>query len=288
MATLREIRRRIQSVRNISHVTRAMEAVAASKMRRAQAQTLASRAYAQKAWEMLSYLAIYAREAPLHPLLQEREPVERIALVLVTPDRGLCGGLPTSIIHRAVRFIQEQRVPVELITVGRKGRDFMLRHGPPIHADFTGIPDSPSLVDVTPIARLAIDGFLEGTFDQVYLCYADFVNVLTQRPVVRRLLPIVPAVEVPWRIVDYIFEPDPATILGEVVPRFTQLQVYQAILEALASEHSARMVAMRNATDNAEALIEDLTLTFNKARQEAITKEMMDIAGGAEALAKAR
>jgi F-type H+-transporting ATPase subunit gamma len=206
--------------------------------------------------------------------------------VLITPDRGLCGGLPIHIIHRAVQFIQEQTVPVEVITVGRKGRDFVLRHGLPLHADFTVPPDVLSLVDVTPIARVAMDGFLEEAFDQVYLCYADFVNVLIQRPTVRRLLPIVPAAEVSWHTSGYIFEPDPATILGEVLPRFTRLQVYQAVLEALASEHSARMVAMRHATDNAAALIEELTLTFHKARQEAITREMMDLAGGAEALAK--
>lgn len=266
-----------------------MEAVSAAKMRRAEQMTLSSRPYAQKAWEVLSFLASqYARGEKIHPLLTEREKVEKIGLVLITPDRGLCGGLPGNIIRLAISFMREQGAAVELITVGRKGRNFMARHGQTIHATFADLPDPPTILDISPIARLVLDDFLNGTFDEIYLCYTDFENVLRQVPVVRRLIPIVPAEEVTYVARGYTFEPDPATILGAVLPRFTQLQVYQAVLEALASEHSARMVAMRNASDNAVELIEDLTLTYNKARQESITKEMMDIAGGAEALAKAR
>ncbi len=305
MATLHEIRRRINSVRNIGQVTRAMQAVSASKMQRAQVQVKATRAYAEKAWEVLTHLAAQGKEGEeLHPLLQVR-PLREVAqqhvvLVLLTGDRGLCGAFNHNIIMKAVDFIKASEQPVKLITVGRNGRDFMLRRGEDIVAEFTGIPDQPRLVDVTPIARVAIDGFLEGRFDQVCLAYSDFINVLNQQPTIKRLLPILPA-EVETQamgeyvegvgslaVTEYIYEPDPRSILNEVLPRFTELQIYQAILESIASEHSARMVAMRNASDNAEELVGGLTLEFNKARQRAITLEIMDIAGGAEALAKAR
>lgn len=305
MATLLEIRRRIKSVRNIGQVTRAMQAVAASRMQRAQAQVKATRAYAEKAWEVLTHLAAQRRVGEeLHPLLQVR-PLHEVAqqhvvLVVLTGDRGLCGAFNHNIITEATEFIEASEWPVKLVTVGSKGRDFMHRRGEDIVAEFTGIPDQPRLVDVTPIARVAIDGFLEGRFDQVCLAYSDFVNVLVHRPVIKRLLPIMPA-EIETQAMaeyvegvmlppatEYIYEPDPRSILDEVLPRFTELQIYQAVLESIASEYSARMVAMRNASDNAEALVEDLTLEFNKARQQSITLEIMDIAGGAEALAQAR
>ena len=300
MATLLEIRRRIKSVRNIGQVTRAMQAVAASRMQRAQAQVRATRAYAENAWEVLTHLAAQREVGEeLHPLLQVR-PLHTVVLVVLTGDRGLCGAFNHNIITKAVDFIEESPWPVKLITVGRKGRDFMLRRGEDIVAEFSAIPEQPRLVDVTPIARVAIDGFLEGRFDQVCLAYSDFINVLTQRPTIKRLLPIMPAELAtqavaeyiegvrPLPATEYIYEPDPRSIINEVLPRFTELQIYQAILESIASEHSARMVAMRNASDNASALAGDLTLEFNKARQRAITLEIMDIAGGAEALAKAR
>lgn len=303
MATLLEIRRRIKSVRNIGQVTRAMQAVAASRMQRAQAQVTATRAYAEKAWEVLTHLAAQRQVGEeLHPLLQVR-PLHTVVLVVLTGDRGLCGAFNHNIIAKAVDFIKEGKeneLSVKLITVGRKGRDYMLRRDEEIVAEFTGIPDQPRLVDVTPIARVAIDGFLEGRFDQVCLAYSDFVNVLNQQPTIKRLLPIMPTeIETqamaeyvegvrPSVAIEYIYEPDPRSILDEVLPRFTELQIYQAILESIASEHGARMVAMRNASDNAEELVEGLTLDFNKARQRAITLEIMDIAGGAEALAKAR
>ena len=305
MATLLEIRRRIKSVKNIGQVTRAMQAVAASRMQRAQAQVKATRTYAEKAWEVLTHLAAQRQVGEeLHPLLQVR-PLHKVAqqpvaLVVLTGNRGLCGAFNHNVIMKAVGFIEASEWPVKLITVGRKGRDFMHRRGEEIVAEFPAIPDQPRLVDVTPIARVAIDGFLEGRFDQVFLAYSDFINVLTQRPTVKRLLPIMPAeIETqamaeyvesvsPLVATEYIYEPDPRSILDEVLPRFTELQIYQAILESIASEHGARMVAMRNASDNAEELVGGLTLEFNKARQRAITLEIMDIAGGAEALAQAR
>lgn len=288
MSTAREIRQRIRTVANIGQVARAMGAVAASKMRRAQERTLASRPYADRAWEILTYLASQsAGGKSLHGLLQERS-VENTALVLITPDRGLCGGLPTNIVREAISFLHRETAPLRVITVGRKGRDFMMRYGADVYAEFTGLPDLPPLREVTPIARLVIDDFLNETFDRICVTYAQFINTMIQRPVTRQLLPIQPVLPEGAAAVEYTIEPDPATVLSEVLEGFTVLQVYQAILDAQASEQSARMVAMQAATDNAEALGEDLTLSYNRARQEAITRELLEIAGGAEALAKAR
>jgi F-type H+-transporting ATPase subunit gamma len=302
LATVREIRRRIKSVKNIAQVTRAMQAVSASEMRRAQEAVLATRPYAQRAWALLTHLAAQRGETEeLHPLLQVR-PVSKVALLLLTSDRGLCGAFNTNIIRKALDYIEILPAAVDVVAVGRKGRDAMLRRGQSLVAEFSSLPSQPTLLDVTPIARVALNGFLDGTYDAVWLAYTDFVNTLRQEPVVKRLLPLMPtemekqvmaeyvevaapeAVEAPG----YIYEPDPRTILDTVVPRFTELQVYQAVLESIASEHSARMVAMRNATENAESLTQDLQLTYNKARQQSITSEIMDIAGGAEALAQAR
>lgn len=272
-----------------------MQMIAAAKMRRAQEQVLASRPYAQKAWEVLLHLSEQpGAKDQLHPLLTAR-PVERICIVLFTSDRGLAGSYNTNIIRATVDFIEKSGKPVSLVTVGRKGRDFFRRSGRSIIAEFTKIPDRPKLVDVLPIARIVITDFLDGKFDEVYLAYTDFVNTIVQRPVVKRLLPLLPEKLEEQAVSEYvagtqrtlaptyIYEPGPAEILDTILPRFTELQVYQAVLEALASEHSARMVAMRSATDNANELIADLTLTFNRLRQEAITKEILDIVGGVEA-----
>lgn len=288
MATIRELKRRIRSVKNIGQVTRAMEAVAASKMRRAQEATLASREYADKANEVLTYLASQPRRGPVpSPLLVQRE-VNAIGLLLITPDRGLAGPLVSNILRTALDFVKQQEVPVSVMAIGRKGAALLARHNYRMHAVFTDVLDLPSTTDVSPIARLVIDDYTDGVFDKVYLGYTDFVNTLVQRPVIRPLLPVEPALPEERLPTVYTFEPDPQTILNELVPRLTLLQIYQAILEAQASEHSARMVAMRNATENAQELAQDLTLTYNKARQTAITLEILDIAGGAEALAKAR
>jgi F-type H+-transporting ATPase subunit gamma len=301
VATAREIKRRIRSVDNIGQITRAMEAVAASKMKRAQDQVLGTRAYAQKAWEVLTHLAgQWTADEAMHPLLQVR-PVRAVGLVLMTSDRGLCGAFNHNMIRRALEYIETAgETTVQLITVGRVGRNFMLRLGKPIVAEFSDLPASPRLIDITPIARVVINDFLEGQFDMVCLAYTDFITTLTQRPAIKRLLPIrTTELETqamaeyvkdarPTMVSEYIYEPDPQTILGEVLPRFTELQVYQAVLESIASEHSARMVAMRNATESAAELVGELTLSFNKARQQAITSEIMDIAGGAEALVQAR
>lgn len=290
MATPRAIQRRIRSVRNISQVTRAMEMVAAADMRRAQAATLASRAYAEKAWQVLTYLAAQPGSGKLlHPLLEERSQVNNVGLILITSDRGLCGAYNVNILRRALNFMAEQKSPVKLITIGRRGRDLANRLGKTITAEFTGLSKRPTILDIGPISKVAIDEFRNESVDQVYIAYTHFRNVLVQIPTIKQLLPIRPSAP-PAEGADavYLYEPSPELILESVLPRFTELQIYQAVLESAASEHSARMVAMRNATDNAHDLIQDLTLAMNKARQASITKEMLDIAGGAEAQRQAQ
>lgn len=282
MASIRAVRHRIKSIRNIAKITRAMEMIAASRMKRAQERGLAGRAYSEKIQQVIADLAALP-EVGLHPLLQRR-PVAKIAIVLITPDRGLCGGLNANINRLTASFILEQNAPVTLIAVGRKGRDFMRRYECGICAEFTQIGDQPSLLDTMPISHIIIDDYSNGAVDLVYLVYTKFVSTIVQKPVIQQLLPVEPAIIPMAQNVEYIYEPGPKAVLGELLPRFVEMQVYHAILEAIASEHSARMVAMRNATDNANELIGDLTLVYNKARQESITTELLDIAGGAAAL----
>jgi len=259
--------------------------VAASRMKRAEERGLAGRPYAEKIQQVIADLAALPEmERALHPLLQRR-PVAKIAIVHITPDRGLCGGLNTNLNRLTAGFILEQTMPVSLITVGRKGLNFMRRYGRDIIAEFTQLGDRPSLLDTLPISRIIIDGYSAGAVDSVYLAYAQFVSIMVQKPVLQQLLPVEPASIPGVQNVDYIYEPGPDMVLGELLTRFVEMQVYHAILESIASEQSARMVAMRNATDNANELIGDLTLLYYRARQESITKEILDIAGGAEALA---
>lgn len=290
MATERELRKRIKSVRNIAQVTRAMEMMAAAKMRRAQLATLASRNYADKAREVLSYVATEpGRSKHLHPLLEKRDSVNAIGVILFTSDRGLAGAYNSNILRKTLAFAKEQAKPVKYVTVGRRGRDIMNRLGGDIVADFSGLGDRPRLGDISGLSHAVIDDFTAHRVDEIYLAYTDFVNVLRQIPTVRRVLPIAEAemhYEGPHAV--YLYEPTAEQILAEVLPRFVEVLVYQAMLEAIASEQSARMVAMRNATDNAQDLIQSLTLLRNRVRQTAITKEMLDIAGGAEAFRQSR
>ena len=289
MPSARDILRRIRSVKNIGQVTRAMEAVSASKMRRAQERTLASREYATKAREVLAFLSAQPGAEGANPLLQERSSIQRVALVLITPDRGLAGGLISNILRVAMRFIEQNRdKEIEIITLGRKGRDFMRRYGPKLAADFPNPGDKASPDEATAIGRLVMDAFLEGEYDAIYLCYAEFLGLMSQRPAVMQLLPMQPeeATTASTMTAEYPVEPNPAAVLDSLLPSLVNMQVYQALLESLASEHSARMVAMRAATDNAKQLASDLQLTYNKARQAAITSEILDIAGGAEALSQ--
>ena len=290
MPTIREIRRRIRSVRNMAQITKAMEAVSASKMRRAQANVLASRAYAQSMWRVINDLVDRYTPPdgqPLHPLLSPRPEIRTAALVLVTADRGLCGAYNLEIIREGVRFLREQQekgVAVRVLAVGRRGLDYMRRLGVEIAAELTKLKDRPTLVDTQPISHILIEDFTGGKIDAAYLAYTEFVNVLTHRPQVRLLLPLLSFAERLEGRVDYIYEPDPLTVLSQLLPRFVEVEVYQAILESIASEHSARMVSMRNATDNANELVKELTLSYNKARQAAITKEITELTGGAAAL----
>jgi len=286
MISSRILRRRIHSVENTAKICKAMEMIATAKMKRAQDQAKAGRPYAEKISEVIADLAIHPQVGEdVHPLLQIRG-VERIAMVHFTTDRGLCGGLNANLNRLIGTFISEQIVPVTLITVGRKGRTFMLRAGQTIRAEFTGIKDQPTLLDTLPISRVVIDDYTRGEIDLVYLAYPHFVTTMVQRPTMEVLLPVEPVDLPPAQRGEYIYEPEPGVVLNELLPRFVEMQVYHAILELIASEQSARMVAMRSASDNAREVIEDLTLTLNKARQETITNEICDICGAAESLTR--
>ncbi len=261
-----------------------MEMIATSKMKRAQDRGLAGRPYSEKIRQVIADLAALPQtERVLHPLL-ERRPVTRMAIVYITPDRGLCGGLVANLNRKTGSFIRQQEVPVSLVCIGRKGLDFMRRSGRDIRAEFTWLGDRPSYLDILPISRIIIDDYANGVIDAAYLAYSQFVSTMAQRPVVQPIVPVEPAAIPTGQNVDFIYEPNAEKVLEELLPRFIEMQVYQAILEAIASEQSARMVAMRNATENAGELIDDLTLVYNKARQESITKELLDITGGVEAL----
>jgi F-type H+-transporting ATPase subunit gamma len=288
VANAREIRRRIRSVNNMSQITRAMEMVSAAKMRRAQQRVVASRPYSERLEAMiadLSSLSVDAEQLKEFPLLEQRE-VKRAAVILITPDRGLTGALNLNVIRRATHYIlTDAGVPVEVIASGKKGRDFMVRTRQDVVAEFTGLGDKVTLDDTRPIAEVAIEDFVSGKVDAVYLVYAQFVNTLVQRPEIRQILPIVKPQQ-SGVYTDYIFEPSPEAVLRNLLPRYVEVQIYQAMLESIASEHSARMVAMRNATENAKELVSDLTLSANKARQAQITREVSEIAAGANALGR--
>jgi F-type H+-transporting ATPase subunit gamma len=282
VASQRDIRRRIGAVRNIKQITRAMQFVAASKLRRAQEATLASRSYAEKLDEVLSDLATVLG-AEDHPLLAEREGGKRM-IVLITTDRGLAGPLNTNTIRFAAREITDHQGDLSVVTVGRKGRDAMRRARVPLEAHFAGFGDRPTFADVVPLARLVTDDFLSGDYGRIDIVYSHFVSTLVQRPQIDQLLPIQPSGDdygIPGG--QFIFEPAPAAVLEQLLPRYVATTLFQAVLEAKASEESSRMVAMKNATENAEDLIEDLTLSYNKVRQANITREMIEIASGANA-----
>ncbi|MSQ61936.1 MAG: ATP synthase F1 subunit gamma [Dehalococcoidia bacterium] len=294
MANIRAIRQRIRSITSAAKVTKAMELVAASKMRRAQERAFAGRPYAEDLRSVLSHLAAMAGEgggdSAAHPLLARREPVRSAMIIEITPNRGLCGGLNSNLNRRAASFALEMReagASIQVLSVGRKGRDFFSRSGTPIIAEFIELGDYPVMSDTLAIARVAIDEFLSGAVDRVDLVFPRFVNTVIQRPEVAQLLPIVPPAQAEGaaaKYADYIFEPSPEAVLTRLLPRYVETEVYAAVLEMAASEQSARMVAMRSASDAAKDMIQDLTLTYNKARQDQITRELLDLVGGAEAL----
>lgn len=301
---MRDIKRRISSVRNIQQITKAMELVSATKLRRAQASVLAARPYAQKLEEVLTRLVAANRAQAgekkgfQHPLLKER-PVNKVAYVLITADRGLAGAYNSNVIRKAEQTLAAEEREHALIAVGRKGRDHFHRRGRPLYSEYLFLGDDIDFLRAREISRALTDLYVSGAFDEVNLIYTQFISTGSQRPVVVRLLPLsgfdggqaqqgaaghTGETEGEGEAVEYIYEPSPAEVLGLLLPRHVDMQVYRALLEAKASEHAARMRAMRAATDNATEMIRTLTLSFNRARQAAITKEIAEIVGGAEAL----
>lgn len=272
-----------------------MELVAASKMRRAQDRAVQARPYAETMRDVLAQLAAVTAgggDSNLHPLLQSHDVVKHVSYVHITADRGLAGGLNSNMNRAGANLVLEHQPNVNRISVisaGRKGRDFFRRSGMELLADFPELGDFPNFEDVRPIARLIIDDFVSGRVDQVFIGYQRFVNAAVQRPTTRQLLPIVAPVgtETDGAGAEFIFEPSPEELLATLLPRHVEMQVYEAVLEARASEQSARMVAMRQATDAAKEMVSDLTLAYNKARQENITGELLDIVGGKAAVENA-
>jgi F-type H+-transporting ATPase subunit gamma len=295
MPSLKDIRGRIGSVRNIAQITRAMEMVAASRMKRAQDAILAARPYADELEDALGRVAGAAGlTEDVDPLLARR-PVRRAAIIVITTDRGLAGSLNANSTRSVLRWVAERAsahngdrpVEIEAITVGRKGRDALRRAGVPIAAHFAQLGDRPSFADVTPLARLVTEDFLSGRYDEIDIAYSTFVSTLSQRPEIDTILPVVRpemADSTEQTNDEYLFEPSPEAVLSRLLPHYVAIGIYRAVLENNASEQSARMIAMRNSTDNANELIDDLTLVYNKTRQATITREMIEIASGAEAL----
>ena len=285
MPSVRDMRRRIHSVQNTGKVTNAMSLIAASKMRRAQQAVTQGRPFAEKIQEIITHLAAQPGddEATVHPLLQVR-PLQRVGILVISPDRGLCGGMHANLNRVVGQFMLEQTVPITAIVAGRKSRDFMVRSGQEVKAVFTELPDRPVLADTIAISHLVIDSYSEGEVDEVHLAFTRFASTLSQVPVIEKLLPVAPASLTGSERVGYIYEPDSLAVLGSLLPRYVEMEVFHALLESNASEQSSRMVAMRNATENANELMNDMTLVMNRIRQDGITNELLDLIGGQMAL----
>ncbi|HEU4783053.1 MAG TPA: ATP synthase F1 subunit gamma [Ktedonobacterales bacterium] len=291
MATAREIRRRIRSVRNVAQITRAVQMVASSKMRRAQERVVASRPYSDELMRLVARLAKQASEEEDLPLMKSR-PVRRVGVVVISPDRGLAGGLPGNINRRVAQLATDLRrevgnasLPISYVAVGRRGRDFLARTQQPLIAEFTNLGDQPAQVDVRAIGRIISDAYLNGDVDRVLLVYPKFVTTVVQTPTVIQLLPVEPPEEAETNgaTPQYIYEPNAAEIFAALLPRYIETLIYEPLLENVASFYSAQMVAMKNATDNASDLVDDLTLTYNKARQTAITTQILEVVAGSNA-----
>lgn len=295
MANTRDIRGRIKSVGNTKKITKAMELVAASKMRRAVQQALMTRAYAKAAWEVLTNVSAVTNP-DLHPLLTARN-ITRVALVVISSDRGLAGGLTTNIVRQTLEALKAEKAPVDIITVGTKAADALRRLNANIVAAFPNAHTHPTIADLQPIVKIAIDDYVAGVYDKVLVVYTDFVSTLAQKARARQLLPVTKTTvqsilddvapeisEKPSVATEYLFEPHPEMVLEKMIRNLVQSQLYQVVLESLASEHAARMVAMRNATDAADELMTDLNLTYNQARQAGITREIAEISAGRAAL----
>ena len=282
MASLRDIRRRIRSVQNTRKITKAMELVAAAKMRRAQERAAAARPYAEAITGVTAELMTRTPEYK-HPYLEVRE-VQRRVIILVTADRGLAGALNGNNVRLALQEIRSAGVPVSVVTIGRKGRDLMRRLRRDLIADVSGLGDRPTIGDVLPAVRVALEQYERGEADQIDLVFARFVSAGRQEATLRRLVPVEPPKDALPVAADFLYEPEPKDVLDALLPRYVEARVYSAVLENVASFYAAQMLAMRNASDNATELIGDLTLTANKVRQATITTELMEIVGGAAAL----
>jgi F-type H+-transporting ATPase subunit gamma len=287
MASTREMRMRIKSVKDLSQVTRALKTVSASKVRKAMASNSASLAYSQKAWQVLTDLAKQPGHTSLHPLLSERRVIERVLVVMVSGDKGLAGSYNMNILKHTLEHFENLSQPVDFVCIGKKGRDLLLRRRKRVIAEFSELNDPVKFMDISPISRLIVDDFLGKMYDQVFIAFTLFESMTKQVPTTQKLLPL----EVDGENVlqskhtesVFIYEPAQETILDEIVPRFTGIQIFQAVLSSQASEHAARTIAMSNATDNANELVGVLTLEYNKIRQQSITNDILDIIGGAAA-----
>jgi F-type H+-transporting ATPase subunit gamma len=290
MAVGKEIRKKIKSIQNTQKITRAMEMVAASKMRRAQERMQAARPYAAKIHNVITHLH-YAHPEYRHPFMREREP-KRVGLVVVTSDRGLCGGLNTNLLRATLAEMRQwhERGPaLDVCSIGAKGFQFLKRLGANIVSQAAHLGDVPRLEDLIGTIKVMLDAYARGDLDRLYIVYNRFVNTMSQKPVVEVLLPLPPA-ETPTEAAklghrwDYLYEPDAKDVLDDLLRRYIESLAYHAVMENLACEQSARMVAMKSASDNAGGLIDELKLRYNKARQAAITQEISEIVGGAAAV----
>jgi F-type H+-transporting ATPase subunit gamma len=288
-AGIREYKRRIRSVKNTQQITKAMKMVSAAKLRRAQEAAEASRPYNETLRDTLARLAAVTFDVR-HPLLAKREDIKKVGYVVITADRGLCGAYNTNIIKAANAAIEqdERKIDSGIVAVGRKARDFYRKRSG-LDAEFINLGDNISYADAREIGQYIVNAYENEEVDEVYLVYAKFINVLRQVPTVTQLLPIKPPEKEEEEkdiVIDYLYEPSADEILLALLPRYIGSQIFNALLESKASEHGARMTAMGNATENAGEIIDSLTLAMNKARQAAITDEILDIVGGAEALNK--
>ncbi len=286
MAHAKEIRRKIQSIQSTQKITRAMEMVAASKMRKAQQRMRASRPYLQRIQEVISHL-VKGRLEYIHPYLIER-PIKKVIYLVISTDRGLCGGLNTNLFRAVTTQMQEwqnKNVEVAMCTVGKKAQSFFSHHHANIEAAITDVGDKPKIKDLIGVMKIILDAFDKKEVDAVYVGYNKFMSTLVQRPQVEMLLPITDPMHVASRgIWDYIYEPDAAVLLDILLHRYIETLIYQGSVENVACEQAARMIAMKNASDNAEDLIDEFRLIYNKARQAAITKELAEIVAGAAAV----
>jgi F-type H+-transporting ATPase subunit gamma len=292
MATLRDIKRKIDAVKKTQQITRAMNMVAASKLRTTQQQLDQFVPYATQLTEIMNRVAAGV-EPEGFPLLMAHEEVVKVELISLAADRGLCGAFNTNLIAAADKFIQEKEqegLELSLTQLGRKGRDYFRRRKRPLRVFHEGMLNNPNYGDASALGQEVIDLFLTHEVDEVYVCYAEFINIVTQRPVIKKLLPIAPETmedeEQEQELLEYIFEPSREGVLNDLLPNYINLQLLEILFQTAVSEHAARMAAMDNAVNNCKEMVRDLTLVYNKARQAAITAELMDIVGGVEALKK--